>query len=79
MDKKIITDWLDGGCSSWGIPEQNIRKLVNSHDKLVEALRDMIVLAEATDACLRTWNGTGSPMNYEGITERARAALEGLE
>lgn len=43
--------------------------------ELEGALDDMLMLAEAEHVCLKTWNGTGSGMNYEGIAARARSAL----
>lgn len=48
--------------------------------ELTEALEEMIFALEATEACLRTWNGgRGSPVNVEDILSRARAALEGTK
>ena len=57
-----------------------IVRAVNSHDTLVKAFEDVLFALEATEACLRTWNGgRGSPVNFEGMLERARAALTGAK
>jgi hypothetical protein len=48
---------------------------VQADERVVEALRDVILLAEAEHVCLVSWNSAGSGMNYDGIMERARKAL----
>jgi hypothetical protein len=30
---KVVRKWLDGGCSSWGVPDEAIRKLLWDRDK----------------------------------------------
>ena len=48
-------------------------------DVEIEALTTTMQLAEASEACLRQWNQVGGPMNYDGIMERAEAALATLK
>lgn len=48
-------------------------------ERVVEALRDTMRLAEAEHACLVSWNNSGSGMDYDGIMARARAALKAQE
>jgi hypothetical protein len=45
-------------------------------EELVAALKDARFAIEATDACLRTWNGgLGGPANIPGILAKIDAAL----
>lgn len=50
--------------------------LVEENKRLRKALRDVMTLAETEHMCLKSWNGSGGPLNYEGIMEKAWAAME---
>lgn len=59
--------------------ETRVRQFEQRIGRLREVTERLIVMLEATDTCLRTWNQQGSPVNVDyGISE-ARAALKESE
>lgn len=59
-----VTKWLDGGCSTWGTPMQDIREILNAlrQPTQSDALRDQLL--QECLVKLRDVQGTEAPKQY---------------
>ena len=86
-----VTKWLDGGCSTWGTPMQDIREILNAlrqptqSDALREALGSVIALldtqAEPPKSVVSVqdyarWANARIGLGLVMIAPRLRAALQ---
>lgn len=63
-----VTKWLDGGCSTWGTPMQDIREILN-------ALRQPTQMRTALDSMVLNFAQTGR-VTDEFVRDVARMLLE---
>lgn len=76
-----VTKWLDGGCSTWGTPMQDIREILNAlrQPTQSDALREenerlRALLARTVNLAEVYAEGTGT--NFKETMAEARAALQ---
>lgn len=78
----LHTGWAEEAWRDDATAKANAAYIVtacNALPILVEALEQMLFLAEADHTCLLLWNNSGSGADYDGITDRARAALASIK
>lgn len=48
MNLNRVKEWIEGGCSSYGVPAYDIEKLINAYTETKSALRELVDVTEGT-------------------------------
>lgn len=74
---KLGSGWIEGAYTDGDADEETLAnaRLIAAAPDLLEALEKTLFALEVADTCLKTWNEVGAPVNVEGISFTARAAI----